>query len=133
MKAGMREQACKRTLGSFPRVCGLVTPLKVVNYFPSDRQYHSLALRMAWKEQPVGGSSCRTAWSPEGKERMRGERHSWGGAGSAQCRDSRSKGQLEGRTRRLLKSRETHRRLRTDMGQGRNLGSSNGKPLKPAN
>lgn len=24
-------------------------PLKIVNYFPSDRQCHSLALRMAWK------------------------------------------------------------------------------------
>lgn len=73
-----REQACGRTLGSLPRVCGLVTPLKIVNYFPSYRQYHSLALGMAWKLQPVGGSSCGEAQSPEGKERMRGERDTAG-------------------------------------------------------
>lgn len=97
-KAGVRKQAC-RTLGSLPRVCGLVTLLNVVNYFPSDRQYHSLALRMAWKEQPVGGSSCRKAQSPEGKEKMRGERDTAGERWASSVREGRTrrrKGQLEG-------------------------------------
>lgn len=68
----------------------------------------------------MGGSSCGEAQSPEGKERMRGERDTAGEGQSqlsAETAGYRRQGQLEGRTRRLLKPLETRRRLRTDMGR----------------